>query len=156
MIDYLSSDGRPLHFAHTVFLHHAEDDVIFFFGPCSFMKTRLSKTVQYELSISNGCRIMDIKKSCFLTLSTLFQRCRHCTSVLVDPNKLATFFQLFGPCFSTISRSKLSSSIVHRPPIDALRSARGFASFIIADSSPDTMSSLSSSSIKASEAMFVF
>ena len=79
----------------------------------------------------------------WFTLSTLFQRWRHCTSVRVSPNKFATFkshnnhtqkntsstrfafFQLFAPWSSTMSFKLLSSSIDHLPPTEARRWARG-------------------------------
>mmetsp|Transcript_10265 Transcript_10265/g.29298 ORF Transcript_10265/g.29298 Transcript_10265/m.29298 type:complete len:307 (-) Transcript_10265:9-929(-) len=60
--------------------------------------------------------------------STLFQRCRHCTSDLTGPRSSATFFQFFAPCCSTMARSLSSSSRDHLPPIGGRRAGFSWGS----------------------------
>jgi len=67
---------------------------------------------------------------CSPGLSTLFHRCKHCTSFLSVPRRLAILFQFLAPIPSTISFNLASSSGLHFPPTGGLRSARGLSDFL--------------------------
>mmetsp|Transcript_37680 Transcript_37680/g.117897 ORF Transcript_37680/g.117897 Transcript_37680/m.117897 type:complete len:532 (+) Transcript_37680:2095-3690(+) len=69
---------------------------------------------------------------CSPGLSTLFQRCRHCTSERVWPRSSAIFFQFFAPCSCTMPLSRASSSLDHLPPCEGLRGFRRTPFFVFA------------------------